>query len=148
MKKKLLPYAISLALLLIAALVLWLLFAPRPIVVDVSRSGVIAVDFNPQFNQEQQDCSPLLLAGYDEAAILEVLSRYSEQRAPRQGPQGDWVGDIQLELTIATNYETKFIRLGNVNYSYDTVGAPTYNILEAEQLRAELMALLDTSRTY
>ena len=148
MKKKLLPYAFSLALVLVAVFVLWQLFAPRPIVARVEGSRVNAVSYNPQFNQEDapQD-APVLLAGYDEAAILEVLSRYSEQRAPRRGPEGTWGGNIQLMIMIMDGDRSKIIVLGNVYY-HQFAGKPKYNILEGEQLRAELMALLDTSRTY
>jgi hypothetical protein len=55
------------------------------------------------------------------------------------------MGDVELEIWISWAGGVKIVILGNINYSYSSYGEPTYTILKADELRAELLEVLNIS---
>ena len=130
------PYiALAAAVILIAGY----LFLPRPIVTDIGGSQVIGVLHNQYFNETDGPQELIPVADYDEAAILDCLSRYSAQRTPGKVTTGTWLGHTELVILLDTGDRSKIIYLGNRNYHFGSYGETKYLVREGDLLRAELL---------
>jgi len=128
-------------ILLLGMIVVFNLFAPRPIVEDVSGSRIIRIQYNPYFDQEMDE--RIDITDYDEKGILNCLGRYSEYRTLNSLANGYWIGDVELEVIINTGNGLKSILLGTDNYSYESYGKPKYKIRDAGNLKAELLDIME-----
>lgn len=68
-----------------------------------------------------------------------------KQRTLENAVLAQWIGNIELEITLDMKHKTKSIVLGNHNYSYESYGKPLYRILNHESLKAELLDLIESN---
>lgn len=123
---------------LIIVFMLCRLLVPRP-VADGSELSIIYVKYNPCFNQGDS-FEQVVIEGHDEE-ILACLRQYQEHRTVSRAVGYSW-NDVQISILLHTESGSKEILLGNVHYSYDSYGKAKYEILNADQLRSELLQII------
>lgn len=126
-------------ILLLGMIVVFNLFAPRPIVEDVSGSRIIRIQYNPYFKQDMDE--RIDITDYDEDGILNCLGRYLEYRTLNT-LVGYCISNVELEVIIYTEDGFKSVLLGTDNYSYESNGKPKYKIRDADNLKAELLDMM------
>ncbi len=141
MKERKFVIVVIFIMLILGIAVVLHLFSPRPIIADPSSCHIIRLQYNPAFNQDMD--ARIEVTDYYEKDMLDCLNRYTEHRTLEKATTADWIGDIELEITIDTEQGIKNIRLGNKNYSYQSYGKAKYQISDADMLRLELLALMN-----
>ncbi len=93
------------------------------------------------------------LSEYDEARILECLHQYSEYRTLLWTKSAN-LSELELYIWIEDGTRSKFIGLGDVNYTDEfggnlNLGHAIYRhgIYHADALREELRSILDVSES-
>lgn len=138
-QKSLLIIGIVLVAFLIIVFMLYRLFSPRP-VADDSEISIIYVKYNPYFNQEDH-FEQVVIDGYDEE-IIACLRQYQERRTLSRALGYSWK-NVELSIMLQTESGSKEILLGNLHYSCDSYGKAKYEILNADQLRSELLQIMN-----
>ena len=117
-----------------------ILFSPRPIISNTGHYQIRSVIYNPGFNGETAN-QELQITSYDEKALLNCLSHYSE-KLTLANSNGYSTNDIEFEILISSENGSKFIFLGNENYSCKAYGDAKNQILDSNLLISELENLL------
>lgn len=125
---------------LIAFVLIFVLFLPRPIVEDPYVTSIVRIIFNPYLNQNID--AAIDIKEYNEENILACLSQYKERRTMSKAT-GYWLGDVEIEIIINTDDGLRSILLGNINYSYNSYGKLKNKILHADNLRLDIMKFID-----
>lgn len=118
---------------------LLLFFSTMPVLNDPSGCFVVKVALNENF--ERGEYGAVELTEYDEAAILNCLAKYEEQRQLERY-RGGRVGDCEIELYIGSVDGLKTIKLGNENFTCDTSGSLKHRIINGDKLKEELRSLI------
>lgn len=140
LRKKYLFLFVAIGIIVLVALIKVCFFSPRPIIRDVETSQIIRMQYNPYVNSLID--GRIEVTEYDEKGILTYLSHCKERRTLDRAISGYWIGDVTLEITIATEDGIKNVILGNDNYSYRSYGKPIYEILEADIVLTELLDMI------
>lgn len=139
MKKRL-----SVILMIVCALIF---FTPVSLTGSMENSRVDYICYNTNFGSDEvniEDIQFLTPSNYDEAEVLKCLSRYKEYRTIFRA-SGHFLNDMELEISLTVNGESKTIILGNINYMTKAYGAPKHGIYNADVLRKELLDILNVS---
>ncbi len=135
-------YLLICLILLLGGAVLFYLYTPRPIVSDLDNSRIFLLMYNPAFEQDENRTEPFHINAYDEKAVLECLSRYTEQRTFRKS-NGFGQINMQFHIILSSGNTTKTLVLGNDKTNYLTKdGSTCYRIKDGDALRAELMEII------
>lgn len=137
MKKRL-----SVILMIVCALIF---FTPVSLTGSMENSRVDYICYNTNFGSDEvniEDIQFLTPSNYDEAEVLKCLSRYKEYRTIFRA-SGHFLNDMELEISLTVNGESKTIILGNINYMTKAYGAPKHGIYNADALRKELLDILN-----
>lgn len=130
-------------------LLIFSLYVPRPIVSDTGNATIL-ISYNPHFNDATQDPDDIItIENFDKERVLDCLRHYSEQKILfGRATKGFGTGDIELSIFIVEEGgQSKTLSLGNTNYSYQSYGGPLYKILDAKNLTAELLEILNVKTT-
>lgn len=124
-------------------------FTPVSLTGSMENSRVDYICYNANFGSDEADMEAIKFltpSDYDEAEVLKCLSRYKEYRTIFRA--GDFfLNDMELEISLTVNGESKTILLGNINYMTKSYGAPKHGIYHADALRNELLDILNVSNT-
>lgn len=101
---------------------------------------VYFIRYNPNFGKGEPEYDEVKI--YEEAKILECLSRYKEYRTPIRTESYN-LNDMELEICIGEGEKSKTILLGNVNYTAEFYGSMKRGIYNADALREELLGILE-----
>ena len=146
--KKYLILFIVIALILCAAIILFLpqLFPSHNIIEASDAASIVRITYNPYVDQGNYEA--VEITEYDESEVLSCLSRYKERRTLAKAG-GYRLGDVEIEIMLHTQDGLKSILLGNrnLNYSFQSSDHPKYTILDVENLRLELLKILNISRS-
>ena len=122
-------------------------FTPVSLTGSMENSRVDYICYNTNFGSDEvniEDIQFLTPSNYDEAEVLKCLSRYKEYRTIFRA-SGHFLNDMELEISLTVNGESKTILLGNINYMTKAYGAPKHGIYNADDLRNELLDILNVS---
>lgn len=139
MKKRL-----SVILMIVCALIF---FTPVSLTGSMENSRVYYIVYNSNFGSDEADIEAMKFltpSDYDEAEVLKCLSRYKEYRTIFRASDF-FLNDMELEISLTVNGESKTILLGNINYMTKAYGAPKHGIYNADALRNELLDILNLS---
>ena len=120
-------------------------FTPVSLTGSMENSRVDYICYNTNFGSDEvniEDIQFLTPSNYDEAEVLKCLSRYKEYRTIFRA-SGHFLNDMELEISLTVNGESKTIILGNINYMTKAYGAPKHGIYNADALRKELLDILN-----
>ena len=131
-------------LMIVCALIF---FTPVSLTGSMENSRVDYICYNANFGSDETDIEDIQFltpSDYDEAEVLKCLSRYKEYRTIFRA-NGHFLNDMELEISLMVNGESKTILLGNINYMTKAYGAPKHGIYHADALRNELLGMLNVS---
>ncbi len=111
---------------------------PSSLIEDTTQVA-IGIDYNPDYGNVDAEFERL--QEVDRAAVLECLSRYEKQETREEIP-GYEMRSVVFDISVYYNEgPPAHIVLGDENFYYDS-GKWSYEILNGEQLREELLEIL------
>lgn len=113
------------------------LFRPIPVVHNAEEAMIYFI----RYNCNGEDDLVLIDEGFDQEAILAYLSTCRERRTIHT-MLNYMLGDVEFDIWLSENGKSKHVMLGNLNYSYRDTGSLKHEILNAEQVKAELREIL------
>lgn len=116
------------------------LFSIVPIVDNPENCTIVKLSYNSSFGNRVTKLKEEL--SLDEKEVLECLSKYKEEKTLKIY-KGGYLGDSQFEIYIDTGDGLKIIKLGNENFSYYSYGDFKHQIVEAENLKKDLIKILE-----
>lgn len=115
-------------------------FKPRPILAE--RDDLIIGFIAKEINGKRE-----LIKDYNTDEILEFLQSCTEKRTLKY-TTGYCLDDVDLELFIHGSDYSKYIILGNINYTYDpSRDTKKYEIIQADFVKGKLMEILGAEST-
>jgi hypothetical protein len=110
---------------------------PVPVVRNAAQAEILFI----RYNCNGADDLVLIDEGFDQEAILAYLSTCKERRTIHT-MLNYMMGDVELHIWLKDGEKVKNVMLGNLNYSYRDTGSLKHEILNPEQVKADLREIL------
>ncbi len=138
MWKKILMFGVPIVIIMII-ISLYLSTTSSPVIKDIHNGRVVKIEYNPDFEEKNGELKEQL--EYDEIAVLKCLSKYNEKNSYARH-KGVHRGECQFIIYVDDGTQLKSIYLGNDDFSCYEYGSFKHNIINSENLKKELKAII------